>query len=262
LIYAGCDLGILAAKVAIIEDGEILALEVLPYRNHPREAAVEVMDKALARAGLSAEKIDYCLATGFGKRAVDYADGITQSPLCLYRAVREMDYGIRTVIDVGGHSFTTFNIWEDGQMSAEPMPDWCPTATGRFIEVMADALEMSVEELIHGALESSSPVYITSQCAVYAESDVISQVNDGKDPFDIFAGIAHSMAARIAGLVRRIDVDEKVVMAGGVANNAIVVRDLEKELGLKLAELNGVNPQVLGAYGAALLAGDRKAISR
>ena len=136
MIYAGCDLGILAAKAALIDDGEILALELLPYRNHPREAAVEVLDKALATAGLSAEDIDYCIATGFGKRAVEYADGIMRCPLCLYLAVREIDRDIICLCeyrtsDVEAYGSCYCNLyvskeWNEGKIPNRYVPERRP----------------------------------------------------------------------------------------------------------------------------------------
>lgn len=257
MIYAGCDLGIVSAKAAVIQNSDILAFEILPYKNHPREAAVEVMDKALAEVGLSREQIDRCLATGFGKKAVPYADGVIPDMICLHRAVRELNPKIRTVIDVGGHSFAAFNIDDNGRISASAITDKCAAGTGKFIEVMAKALEMPVEELSRASLGSKNPVPITSQCVIFAESEVISHINDGYDRFDIFAGTASAVAAKIVGLVKRIDVNEEVAMVGGVAKNSIVVRDLEKKLGLKFASL-GADPQVLGALGAALIAKDER----
>ena len=260
-IFAGCDLGILSAKVAIIKGSDILAFEILPYKNHPKQAAIEVMDRTLAKAGLSAEQIDYCLSTGFGKRAVPYADGIMPATLCLHRAIRELNPKVRTVVDVGGHSFTAFNIDNNGKVSESAITDKCAAGTGRFIEVMAEALEMSVEELSRVSLASNNPLRVTNQCVIFAESDVISHVHDGNDPVDIFAGIASAVAAKIAGLVRRISVNEEVAMTGGVAKNCIVVRDFEKELGVKLANLAGIDPQLIGAYGSALMAEESRTAS-
>jgi len=165
---------------------------------------------------------------------------------------------VRTIVDVGGHSFTAFNIGNNGYMTAEAITDICAAGTGRFLDLMAEVLEMPLDEISRRSLRSKNPVHITSQCVIFAESDVISHINEGRNPVDIFAGIAHSVAGRIAALVRRIDVDEEVAVTGGVAKNPIVMRDLEKELGLKRAKLNGVDPQVLGAYGAALMARDRR----
>ena len=114
MIYAGCDLGIVSAKAAIIDNGNVLACEVLPYKSHPRQAAVEVMDRALAKACLRREQIEYCVATGFGKKAVPYADEVAGDLICNHRAIREINANVRTVINVGGHSYAAFNIDDDG----------------------------------------------------------------------------------------------------------------------------------------------------
>ena len=257
MIYAGCDLGIVSAKAVIIQNSDILAFEILPYKSHPKQAAVDVMDRALAEVGLSREQIDRCLSTGFGKNAVSHADGAVPSMVCLHRAIRELNPNIRTVIDVGGHSFAAFNIDDNGRISATAVTDKCAAGTGKFVDVMANALEKPVEELSRASLSSDNPILITNQCVILAESEVISRINDGCDRLDIFAGIASAVAAKIVGLVKRIDVNEEVAMIGGVAKNAIVERDLEKKLGLRFANL-GVDPQVIGALGAALIARDER----
>ena len=261
MIYAGCDLGILSAKVAIVENGDILAFEILPYRSLPKQAAVEAMERALDKAGISAKQVDYCLSTGFGKKAVPYTDDIAPDVMCLHRAVRKLNPRVRTVIDVGGHTFTAFNIDDNGRITESAITDKCAAGTGKFIEVMAKALEMPLEELSEASLSSNNPLRITSQCVILAESDVISYVNDGYDPYDIFAGIALTVADKIAGLIRRVSVNEEVAMVGGVAKNSIVVRDFEGVLGLKLADLVGVDPQIIGAFGAALMAEEERPAS-
>jgi predicted CoA-substrate-specific enzyme activase len=258
LIYAGCDLGIISAKAAIIDNNDMLALEVLPHKGNPRQAAAEVMDKALARAGLSREQIAYCVATGFGKKAVPYADEVVGDLICQHRAIREINTGVRTVINVGGHSYAAFNIDDNGCVSETAVTDKCAAGTGRFIEIMADALEIPVEEMGRLHLNPDNPVNITNQCVILAESEVISLINDGYDRFDIYAGVAASVAGRIISLVKRVDVIEEVALIGGVAKNILVVAYLERKLGLKFAHLDGIDPQTVGALGAALVARDER----
>src|SRR4030042_3674205 len=154
LIYAGCDLGIISTKAAVIDNSDILALEVLPYKGDPRQAAAEVMDRALARANLSREQIAYCVATGFGKKAVACADEVAGDLICQHRAIREINTGVRTVINVGGHSYAAFNIDDDGRVSETAVTDKCAAGTGRFIEIMADALEIPVEDMGRPCLNS------------------------------------------------------------------------------------------------------------
>jgi len=257
LTYGGCDLGIVSAKAVVVRDGEVLAAEVLPYGSLPHAAAAEVMAKAVARAGLSAGDVRCWVATGFGGKAVPSASDVAPTIMCLHRALGKLNPRVRTVIDVGGHSLTAFNI-DGGRMGASSITDVCAAGTGKFIEAMAGLLETPLDEFSGAALRAASPARVTGQCVVLAESDVISHINDGAEPDDIVAGIALAVADKIAGMVRRIDVDEEVALVGGVAKNAAVVRCLEDELRLRLAGLGGMDPQLLAAFGAALMAGDAK----
>jgi predicted CoA-substrate-specific enzyme activase len=255
LIYAGCDLGMISAKVAIIQNSDILASEILPYESHPKQAAEEVMDKALAKVGLSREQINRCISTGFGKDAVSYANGTVPPLVCVHRAIRKLNPNIRTVMDVGGTSFRAFNTDDNGKVVELAVTDTCAVGTGMFLDVIANALEEPVEKLSRAALSSDNPIPISNTCVIFAESEVISSVNAGHDRLDIFAGVASGVAAKIVGHLTRIDVIEEVAMIGGVAKNSLVVRELEEKWGLSFANL-GIDPQVIGALGAALIAKD------
>jgi predicted CoA-substrate-specific enzyme activase len=260
-MYMGCDLGTVAAKVVILEDEEILASEVLPYRSLPRQVAEEIIEKALASAEVSAERIDYCVSTGFGKRAVSFANAEGPEIVCLNRAVRMLDPDVRTVIDAGGHSIRVVSIGDNGKILQSASNEKCAAGTGKFIQVMAKALELPLEEVGDLPLQSKDPLSITSQCGVFAESEVITHVNDGKNAADIVAGIARSVANRISSLVRRVDLREKVVLVGGVALNRGVARYVQDDLNIELSE-SGVDPQLIGALGAALLAKEKHAAAR
>jgi len=256
VIYAGCDLGTVAAKVVIIENGAILAHDILAYKNLPKQAAVAVMENALSKAGLSLEQLAYCMATGFGKKAIPYANGDVPEVVCLNRAIRRLNPEALTVVDVGGQSIRAFNIGANGKITDSTANEKCAAGTGKFIEVMAKALELPLDELGELPLQAKEPVSITSQCGVFAESEVITYVNEGKDRADIVAGISRSVAGKTASLVRRITLEEPVAMVGGVAKNSGVVRCIEDELGLKLAKLD-IDPQLVAALGAALVAQEK-----
>jgi predicted CoA-substrate-specific enzyme activase len=132
----------------------------------------------------------------------------------------------------------------------------CAAGTGRFIEVITKALELPLEEVGALCFESKDPVAITSQCGVFAESEVITYVNEGRDRADIVAGIARSVAAKVSSLVRRITLEQEVAMVGGVALNAGVKKYVEEELGVKLVDLEA-DPRLYGALGAALVAREK-----
>lgn len=253
-IYAGCDLGICSAKVVITENRTILASEIVSYKSFPQKAAAAAMEGALRRAGVSGDGVVPCLSTGFGHKAVRFADRTAPDITCLLRGLTVLNPQVRTVIDVGGHTLIASNIGQNGDMLETAVVDVCTAATGLFIEVMAKALEFPMEELAAGSLASENPIRITNTCVVFAESEVISSINEGHSRFDVFAGIALAVADKIASVARRIDILPEVAMTGGVAKNAVVTREVERQLGLKFADLGGVDPQIVAAFGAALLA--------
>jgi len=255
-MYAGCDLGTVTAKMVIIEHDEILASEVLVYKNLPKQAADDVFERVLSKTGLTSDQIEYCVATGFGKKAIPFADGNSPEIVCLNRAFRLLYPEVRTIIDAGGQTMSALNINEKGKVRDSTVNEKCAAGTGKFIEVMAKALELSLDEISKLPMESNDPVTITSQCGVFAESEVITYVNEGKDQADIAAGIARSVAGKVSSLVRRISLDKQVALVGGVAKNSGVVRYIEGELGLKLTKLQN-DPQLFGAIGAALMAKEK-----
>jgi predicted CoA-substrate-specific enzyme activase len=254
LLYGGCDLGVVSAKAAIIDDNGPLAFEILPYTGFPQEAATAVMEKALARAGVSRSSIARFLSTGFGGKAVPHSDGVAPDAVCLQRAIRKLNPNVRTVINVGGHSFAAFQIDATGGLGESAITDFCTAGMGMLLEVLSAALELSVDELIRESGSPGRPVFIDNQCPVFAESEAISLINEGYDRGDVYAGIVSAVSNKIAGQVRRLGVVQEVAMVGGVAKNRLVMANLEKNLGLRFADLGGFDPQIIAAYGAALLA--------
>jgi len=252
--YGGCDLGVVSAKAAVINDDGLLACEILPYAGFPQEAASAVLDKALAKAGIVRSDMARFLATGFGGKAVQGSDGVVPDTVCLQRAVRTLDSNVRTVINVGGHSFAVFHIDDTGGLGESPVTDMCTAGMGMLLEVISTALEVPLDQMVSEERTSTKPQFIDNQCPIFAESEAISLINEGHDRRDVVAAIASTVANKIAGLARRLGVVEDVAIAGGVAKNRLVMAVLERNLGLRFADLRGVDPQVLAAYGAALMA--------
>jgi predicted CoA-substrate-specific enzyme activase len=160
------------------------------------------------------------------------------------------------VIDIGGQDTKAIRIDEKGRVAEFEMNDKCAAGTGRFIEVMANALKVDLDKIGELSLNHKKDVTISSICTVFAESEVISLVSEGEELEDILYGIHRAIADRTMGLINRLGgVDKEVIMAGGVAKNMGVVRALEKAMdtGVKIP----VEPQIVGALGAALLAVER-----
>ena len=160
----------------------------------------------------------------------------------------------QTVIDIGGQDSKVVAIGPSGKPLDFAMNDKCAAGTGRFLEVMARALQLDLEELGPCALRAGRAAGISSTCTVFAESEVISLVAEGVDREEIVAGICQAIARRVGAMARRVGVEPPVVFAGGVAKNVGVVHALEEILGQEL--IVPEEPQVVGALGAALLARD------
>jgi len=160
---------------------------------------------------------------------------------------------IRTVVDIGGQDAKVIKIDEHGQVMRYSYNDKCAAGTGRFLEVIAEALEVKLEDMGELSLMSTEKVTISNQCVVFAETEVISLVNDGKEVADILNGLNRALANRAASLAKGLGVENDVAFTGGVAKNMGVARALEQSLGVPLKTLN-IDPQINGALGAALLA--------
>jgi predicted CoA-substrate-specific enzyme activase len=159
---------------------------------------------------------------------------------------------IRMVVDIGGQDSKVIKMSDLGTVEAFVMNDKCAAGTGRFFEVIADVLDLRMEQLVQMALRARSSVEITNTCAVFAESEIISHLAAGKSKASILSGLHKSMADRIFALVRGLGIRKPVVMTGGVANNKAMVRALENRIGERI--LVAPDPQLVGALGAAIMA--------
>ena len=253
MIVAGCDVGSLTAKAVILNEGKIISHAIIRTSPKPKESAEEVIKLALDRAGLSMRNIVCAVGTGYGKDHIPFADRRESEIVCAAKGARRIMPSVRTIIDIGGQDAKAIKIDESGNVTRYIYNDKCASGTGRFLEIVAELLEAKIEDLGDIALSSREPVSISNQCVIFAETEVISLVNEGKDMADIVNGLHHAMANRAASLARSIGVEKEVVMAGGVAKNSGMRRALGEALGVSLQELK-VDPQIIGALGAAFLA--------
>jgi len=257
-MFAGCDLGTVSAKVVLMDNQQIVATEIMPYQNLPQLAIKEAFENTLSKLGLKSESIDYCVATGFGKKAVPSADNDAPEVVCLNRAFRFLHPEVKTIVDIGGQSMRAININDRGKVLDSTANEKCASGTGKFIEVMGRALELSLDRMSQLPFQAKDPVPITSQCGVFAESEVITYVNDGRESADIAAGIALSVANKVSSLTRRVTLMEKMALVGGVALNAGVVKYIASELEIEPIALD-LDPRIFSALGAALVAEERYA---
>jgi predicted CoA-substrate-specific enzyme activase len=254
MYVAGVDVGAASGEVLIWDGEEIVAYSIVPTGFNSRRAAHQAMEKALEGSGISQDDICSIVATGYGRIAIDYADRQVTEITCYAKGVNHLYPDVRTIIDIGGQDSKAISVNKDGKVVDFLMNDKCAAGTGRFLEVMARALELETQELGEISLLACKPHQVSSTCTVFAESEVVTLVAEGVNREDIVAGLHEAIAKRTMSMVRRLGLVPPVVMAGGVAKNKGVVKAIEEESGQALVV--PPEPQIVGALGAALLAMD------
>ena len=248
MYYVGIDIGSTASKVYVI--GEKGIYFVLPTGWSSKETASLIKEK------LYVEGIDVCsddtivTATGYGRVAVDYADYVITEITCHGRGGRELFGGDCLIVDVGGQD-TKVILIENGMVTYFLMNDKCSAGTGKFLEVMANRLGVSLEELFAMAEKKGKVLPISSLCTVFAESEVISYIGEGQPRENIAAGVVDSVANKVAQLCRKKPIGEQVVLTGGLSFSSYFTKILGQKIGARI-EAREMG-RYAGAYGAALL---------
>jgi predicted CoA-substrate-specific enzyme activase len=257
IIVGGCDVGSTTGKSLIMRDGEVTGYSIIPCAVRPEVTAEQALEKALQAAGLSSRgELSYMVGTGYGRVRIPFADENVSEITCHGLGAFHLNPADRTLVDIGGQDCKVIRISPKGKVVDFAMNDKCAAGTGRFFEAMARVLEISLENISEYSLRSRHPAQITSQCSVFAESEVITLLNEGAEIEDIAAGINEAIAARLAIMIRKVGLEEEVAVSGGCAKNRGLIAALGKKLGVEVKGLS-MDPQVIGALGAALIAGRR-----
>ena len=251
--YGGCDAGSTYTKCVIIdENGEIKSSVIKKSKINAVVSAKESLEEAIAGIeGLnSVEDLTYLIGTGYGRNKVPFADENISEISCHAMGVHVSNPEVKAVIDIGGQDVKGIAIDKDGTVLNFAMNDKCAAGTGRFFEAMANAFEMSLDEFSKLALKAKNVIPITAQCTVFAESEVISLVGEGKPMEEIAAGIEMSVAKRCFVMAKKAGAVDSITLTGGCAKNDGLKAAIEKVLKLKVIDLN-IDPQLMGALGAA-----------
>jgi (R)-2-hydroxyacyl-CoA dehydratese activating ATPase len=268
--FMGVDLGSTTAKAVIVdEQGSILSSSVVQMGAVSRQGMQRAVDAVLNAVGIDESVLAGTIGTGYGRRLVPGVQRTFTEVTCHARGTAAMCPGVRLVIDVGGQDSKAITVDETGLVDNFAMNDRCASGTGRAYEVLARAIECSIEELPQVALagargqdetstdddqwaDATSALEVSSMCATFAETEIISLLAQDVPRKDVAAAVHRAVAARMLALVAQVGRRTPVVMTGGVAKNAAAVHFLSEALGqeVQVAE----HPQITGAYGAALLA--------
>lgn len=253
VIYTmGVDIGSTASKSIILENGKKIVatatIDVGAGTSGPSRAIKAVLENA----NLNKEDVQYVVATGYGRNALEEADFQMSELSCHAKGAYFLFPRVHTIIDIGGQDAKALKIGDNGMLENFVMNDKCAAGTGRFLDVIAKVLEVDVNDLQELDEKATKEVTISSTCTVFAESEVISQLAKGTKIEDIVRGIHVSIASRVGSLAKRVGVRDDVIMTGGVALNKGMVRALENNIGYKIH----TSPycQLNGALGASLFA--------
>jgi (R)-2-hydroxyacyl-CoA dehydratese activating ATPase len=248
----GVDLGSTTAKTVILDlDGKLTASNVVQMGSVSGDAVKASMSAALKD---TESNLARAVSTGYGRRMIDIVDKSYTEITCHARGAAWLVPGARLVIDIGGQDSKVIAVDSNGLVETFAMNDRCAGGTGKFLEVLARALTVDLEEMGPLALQAKQQLSISSMCATFAETEVIALLAEGQDKPDILAAVHAAIAKRTFGLISRVGKRTPVVMTGGVAKNVAAVHYIQKELGVPLHL--APTPQVAGALGAALLALD------
>ena len=246
--YAGIDIGSRTIELVIIEAGQIIEKRQADTRYDPIFEARNLL------TDLSYDRI---MATGYGRGLfkISFDDTQTVTEIKAYaRGVKELVPDARTILDIGGQDSKVISLLDNGKIKKFEMNDRCAAGTGKFLEVMAKALGFDIEKFGEEALKASKDLKINSMCTVFAESEVTSLIAKGENRMEIARGLHASVARRAVSMLKRIFINGSIVFAGGVARNICICHLLEETLEHEIKVPD--DPQMVGALGAALLAGE------
>ena len=250
----GIDIGSLTTKAVILDSDRVVASSVIATDEETGLSAEAAVDEVLKQAGIRLDDGVFIVSTGVGGKDVPFSQQSRSLATCLARGIHRLFPSVRMSIDMGAESSTVIKVSDRGRLNDWVNQDKCAAGTGIFLQQMAKLMQMPLDEMAILSIKAKGRADITSTCAVFAESEVISHVH--REPptpkEDIVAGIYYSVVSRVISLCKRIGIERDVAVTGGVGLNKGLVKILEDELGLGI--LVPEQPQLVAALGAAVVA--------
>ncbi len=282
MLFAGIDVGSLTGKAVLLKsDGataetddnlnrvqNILAHKVIRVKKTPVETAQTVFQQILEETNLKKEDVNYIVSTGYGRDNIPFSNKSVTEITCHGVGAHYLIPSVRTIIDIGGQDCKLISVDRTGKLVDFAMNEKCSAGTGRYLELMAALLHISLTELGTISLKSKSPIAVKSTCSIYAQAEVLQYISSGHKKENIAAGINKAMAERVYSMAKRVKIKKDIVISGGVAKNVGVVRYLEDMLGETVGQSfyllkhtlflqMPVDPQICGALGAAVIASQK-----
>jgi len=255
MISAGIDMGTQMVKVAILKDNQIIAQNQKFSGFEPTKAAEQAVQEALKKANISREDIQHITATGAGVNMAPFSDSTVSMMGADAKAGAYFFPSAKTVIDVGAEDARAVKCDEKGAMLDFIVNARCAAGAGTFIEAMARALEVEMNDMGSLSLKAERASPINASCVIFAESDVVSLIHKEEPKSEIARAIYDAMTERVSSMARRLGVNPDIVLVGGVAKDVGFVESLKRRLGKEILIPEG--PTFAGAVGAALIAAKR-----
>ncbi|MBS1261677.1 MAG: 2-hydroxyisocaproyl-CoA dehydratase activator [Calditrichaeota bacterium] len=259
MITIGVDVGAKNAKLLVLRDGEIVGKKSRESGFDQETVTNELLAATLAEFGIDRDEVTGICSTGAGRKAVQYAGDKITEVTAAARACFELYPDTKTVIDVGAEEGRAIRSGERGKVEDFAINEKCAAGSGAFTEAMARALEVSVDELGRISLKSDASVPMNAQCAVFAESEVISLLHARTPKQDIAKAIHDAIASRIVSMTRRVGLNKPVVLVGGMARNVGFIHSLNTAMQDEVRIPDA--PEMIAAYGAALVAAERAVVA-
>jgi predicted CoA-substrate-specific enzyme activase len=253
MITAGFDIGTRVIKACVVDNWKIAGWSKSTLDDRIDKVIKKTYVSALDKAGVKKSRVEKALATGYCSEMLKGKIQPVTEALCIARAAHFFDNKIRTVIDIGGLSINIITIDDNGHLQDTISNDRCAAGSGKFLEMVSEATEISMSSISSSVMTSGRPCSIKSNCAVFAESEVISRINAGHNGNDIIASVLYSIASRAVTLLEKISAPDDMALIGGVSKIGVLRSILEELVARKITALPA-DPQIISAFGAALIA--------
>nr|MDO8118696.1 acyl-CoA dehydratase activase [Candidatus Sigynarchaeota archaeon] len=251
--YCGIDAGSTACKLVLMDDGGRVVQQFIgPTGTDPGKTIESCFFESIKKVNVKKQNVK-TVVTGRNGKTSDQFSEYQSELVALAVAARFLDPAAKTVIDAGGFSNKVLKLDASGKIHEYAMNDICSSGSGIFMELVCKSLDIPLEDVESLATSSTNVVPVTSQCSIFAESEVIYLMNENKPMADIIAGVCHSIAGRLVPQVAKLNPEPSIMFTGGIAKNGAITNVLENRLGIKIRRVD-MDPQLAPALGAAILA--------
>lgn len=256
IVSVGIDVGSTSTEAVVCLDGELYSYSIVRTGTNGAESAKRAFSVLEKATGLKFEDCHFIVSTGYGRVNIPFANRSITEISCHGMGAHYIGgKNVRTILDMGGQDCKAIHINENGKVTDFLMNDKCAAGTGRGLELLAELLEIPIEELGERSFDiNEEPEPISNVCVVYARTEAINLLKKGWSKNKVLAAYCRAMAERVVGLLKRIGIEPEFIVTGGISKNIGIVKRIEKIIGIEAIKPK-IDTQIAGALGAAILAG-------